>query len=166
VGSPTDRLWGKQFEKFYRGLRVLEAGSGHKNSVVIRETVESSGTTYIGVDMIEHENVDIVHNLDNPMDIEPVDMVIALSLLEHCEHPWLVANTLQDVLKPGGVLMVCAPFAWRVHNYPYDYWRFTPMGFRSLFKDIEWKELGPIPDKPLDRHPTERIMLHGWGRKV
>lgn len=167
MGNPTDPLWIQQFQGFYtHGLTVLEAGAGHDDCVKIRKAVEDVGSTYIGVDMNDHPNVDIQHNLDEPLNIEPVDMVIALSLLEHCEHPWLVAKTLQDVLKPRGVLALCVPFAWRLHAYPSDYWRMTPMGVQSLFKEITFKELAPVPNKPLNSHPTERIMIYGWGRKV
>lgn len=166
MGSPTDKIWINQFEKFYRGLRVLDVGCGHDKSITMRQMVESSGTTYIGVDMNDHPNVDIKHDMTQPLDIEPVDLVICISMLEHCANPFAAARTMQDVLNPRGVLAVAAPFSWRIHAYPDDYWRFTPSGFRVLFDEIEWKEIWPIPLVELGQHPKERIQLHGWGRKI
>jgi len=166
MGAQADQLWIKQFQPFYDGKTVLEAGAGHNDCHVIRQAVEGGGGKYIGVDMNDHPNVDIQHNLDDPLDIAPVDMVIALSLLEHCEHPWLVAKTLQDILNPGGVLALCVPFAWRIHGYPYDYWRFTPRCIGEiLFKGVEWKELQPVPKVDIGWHFDKPVMIYGWGRK-
>jgi hypothetical protein len=36
------------------------------------------------------------------------------------------------VIKPGGHLILTAPQAWRVHEAPHDYFRFTRYGLRYL----------------------------------
>jgi hypothetical protein len=41
-------------------------------------------------------------------------------------------------LKPGGKICISAPFAWKFHGYPSDYWRFTHEGIKILFPEIQF----------------------------
>jgi hypothetical protein len=49
-----------------------------------------------------------------------------------------MAENIQRLLEPGGVLYVSVPFAWEIHSYPSDYWRFTPEAVRLLFPGIDF----------------------------
>lgn len=69
-----------------------------------------------------------VKGLDNAFDL-----VICIDVLEHVERPWDCAKQLVKITKPLGYLMVVAPFSWRHHPCPIDYWRFSPQGLESLF---------------------------------
>jgi hypothetical protein len=40
------------------------------------------------------------------------------------------------VLKPGGTVILTAPFAFRLHEEPYDYYRFTPHGLASMLDRV------------------------------
>ena len=91
-----------------------------------------------GVDMIAGPGVDVVADLE----LETVGMfahIECMSVLEHCRRPWLMAANLEKMLDPCGTIYVTAPFVWRVHGYPDDYWRFTINGIKSLFTRIDWK---------------------------
>lgn len=95
----------------------------------------------VGVDLIDGPGVDFVADLEQP----PPDAFVGafahvdcVSVLEHAQHPWLVAETLERVLMPGGTLFFSSPFCWRVHAYPNDYWRFTPACLDVLFPNIVW----------------------------
>ena len=92
----------------------------------------------VGVDMIAGPGVDVVADLE----METIGMfahIECMSVLEHCRRPWLMAANLERMLEPGGTIYVTAPFVWRVHGYPDDYWRFTINGIKSLFTRIDWK---------------------------
>lgn len=91
-----------------------------------------------GVDMVAGPGVDWVQNLEHKFYRKPYDHIECMSVLEHCRKPWLVADSLEQLLYNGGTLFVTVPFIWRVHNYPDDYWRFTMSGVKSLFSRIEW----------------------------
>jgi len=91
-----------------------------------------------GVDMTAGPGVDVVADLE----LETVGMfahIECMSVLEHCRRPWLMAANLEKMLDPCGTIYVTAPFVWRVHGYPDDYWRFTINGIKSLFTRIDWK---------------------------
>lgn len=96
----------------------------------------------IGIDMQAGAGVDHVANLEETSRFGPFAHVDCLSVLEHARRPWLLAANLERMMKPGATIYVTAPFIWRVHNYPADYWRFTLDGIRALFPGIEWAEMG------------------------
>jgi SAM-dependent methyltransferase len=38
------------------------------------------------------------------------------------------------VLKPGGHIILTVPFAWELHEEPYDFFRYTKHGLQQLFE--------------------------------
>jgi SAM-dependent methyltransferase len=95
----------------------------------------------VGVDMLEGEGVDRVINMEEslPEDLGLFDHIECMSVMEHSRRPWLMAQNIERLLKPKGTLFLAAPFVWKIHAYPDDYFRFTPNGLRSLFTKIKWK---------------------------
>ena len=98
---------------------------------------------WIGVDRSAGEGVDLV--ADGTAPFEEVDKalgrrrfatIFCLSVLEHCENPFVMAQNLTRLLEPDGLIFVSVPFAWKFHGYPSDYWRFTAEGVQKLFPDI------------------------------
>ena len=92
----------------------------------------------VGVDMTAGPGVDVVADLELEGVPGQFAHIECMSVMEHCRRPWLMAQTLEWMLEPGGTLFITVPFVWRVHNYPDDYWRFTVSGVKSLFSHIEW----------------------------
>lgn len=97
----------------------------------------------LGVDALAGPGVDLVWDLEAALPAERglFAHVECLSVLEHTPRPWRVARNLERMLRPGGTLFLSVPFAWRVHGYPADYWRFTADGVRALFPRIRWDVL-------------------------
>ena len=102
-----------------------------------------AGESYVGVDMLAGKDVDVVVDLTGPpQEIDAAlggqrfGTILCLAVLEHCAQPFRMAENLTRLLNPGGALYVTAPFAWKRHAYPSDYWRFTPEAIRLLFPDI------------------------------
>ena len=52
-------------------------------------------------------------------------------------YPWLFCKELQRVTKIGGLLQMEAPQNVPYHAEPYDFFRFTFTGMRSLFPQCE-----------------------------
>lgn len=102
----------------------------------------------LGVDMQPGKGVDLVHNLEQPLpeSVGRFDHIDCVSMLEHCQRPWQVAENLKNVLVPHGTLLVSAPFVWRVHGYPSDYWRFTIESYEVLFPHVKWLERGYLTE--------------------
>lgn len=104
----------------------------------------------IGCDLFEGDGVDRVMDLTSWGDCyqltlelgkAPFDHIDCVSVMEHCERPWKMAENIEYLLKPGGTFFISVPFVWRIHAYPSDFFRYTPEGIKSLFPEIEWKKL-------------------------
>jgi SAM-dependent methyltransferase len=65
------------------------------------------------------------------------DMVLAAQVIEHTINPWKFCQELQRVVKEGGFLQIEAPQTFPYHAEPYDFFRFTYTGMRSLFPECE-----------------------------
>ena len=90
---------------------------------------------YVGCDMREGPGVDVIldlHNIDLPA--ESVGAVIVIDTLEHVEFPRKAIQQIHKILLPGGIVLISSVMRFQIHDHPYDYWRFTPEGFKSLLK--------------------------------
>jgi SAM-dependent methyltransferase len=76
--------------------------------------------------------VDIVADaLALPIAAESMDVVLMIELIEHIRAPNRLLQQARSVLRPGGILILTAPFLYPVHGAP-DYVRFTELGLGSL----------------------------------
>ena len=82
--------------------------------------------------------VDVILNL-HQLDLkdESVGTAILMDTLEHIEYPHLAMQEVYLVLKPDGVVLISSVMNFPIHDYPYDYWRFTPTAFQSLLKEFK-----------------------------
>jgi len=139
----------------------LEVGSKDYGTTQDLRSLFSSGDVYVGVDMEDGPSVDLVLNLTE--DFDRIDAalgnkrfgtIFCLSVLEHCDEPFIMAQNLTRLLKPGGRICISAPFAWRIHGYPNDFWRFTPEGIKKLFPKIafDMEEALAATSRPKEFH--------------
>jgi SAM-dependent methyltransferase len=94
--------------------------------------------------MEEGKDVDVVVDLTRsigPLKESHFALAICCSVLEHVEKPWLFAQNLTRVVRPGGQLFMSVPWVWRYHAYPDDFFRFSHRGVQSLFEEFTWKAL-------------------------
>jgi SAM-dependent methyltransferase len=63
------------------------------------------------------------------------DVIYSNNVFEHLRRPWLAAENILRMLKPGGVCITVVPFSIRYHEVPGDYFRYTHTGVVSLFED-------------------------------
>lgn len=97
----------------------------------------------LGVDLQDGDGVDVVHDMQHRLSClhGTFQHVDCCSVLEHCARPWLVAQNIEWVMEPGASILLSVPFAWRVHGYPSDYYRFTREAIPILFPGIKWLTL-------------------------
>lgn len=93
---------------------------------------------YVGCDMREGLGVDRVLNL-HALDLpdQCVGSVLLMDTLEHVEYCRKALSEVHRVLAPNGLVLASSVMNFKIHEYPHDYWRFTPEGFRSLFHQFE-----------------------------
>lgn len=127
--------------------RALEVGSreypeaGHTAQRVYQRVLP--GAQWVGLDMQAGPNVDVVGDLTTGLcGMEPAsfDLVVCASVLEHCAEPKRMAENIEALTKPGGIVYVTVPWVWRFHAYPNDYWRISWAGIHRLFPAVEWRD--------------------------
>lgn len=99
-----------------------------------------TGESFVGIDMQKGRGVDLVCDLTQTLPTSLVDMfqtVFCISILEHVSRPWVFADNICDMLRPGGLLFVSVPWCWRYHGHPSDYWRMSPEALKTLFRALE-----------------------------
>jgi SAM-dependent methyltransferase len=96
------------------------------------------GKEYIGCDMRKGKGVDKIINLLN-IDMEPqsVGTALCLETLEHVTNPQKAVSEIYRVLKPNGLAIISSQMSMSIHNYPQDYWRFTPEAFKLMMADFK-----------------------------
>jgi SAM-dependent methyltransferase len=110
-------------------LLDLGAGTGKYKPIFL-----PACSSYIGFDMFPGQNIDVVGDiLDTKFDAGRFDAIVCTQVFEHIEKPWLATKEMNRLLKPGGVVVVTAPFLVSFHADPTDYFRYTKEGLSSLF---------------------------------
>jgi SAM-dependent methyltransferase len=123
---------------------VLEIGSyqvsGQEEIADLRHLLPEE--EYLGVDVRPGPGVDMVADVEDlPFETASIGTVIALNTFEHVPHFWRGFDEVYRVLRPDGALFVSCPFYFQVHNFPSDYWRFTPEALGVLLEKYPSKIL-------------------------
>lgn len=74
-----------------------------------------------------------------PFDDDSFDTVLNVQVLEHTPQPLALMKEMARVLKPNGKLILSAPFQFRMHEQPHDYFRYTVFGLTSLCAEVGLK---------------------------
>ena len=115
----------------FKGKKILIIGCGDKIELY-NEIFKDSFV--INSDVHVQFSPDIVFDSHQiPFSDETFDLVIAAQVLEHTFKPWVVAKELERVVNLKGKLLIEVPFNFPYHSPPYDFFRFTFTGLRSLF---------------------------------
>ncbi|HKU65868.1 MAG TPA: methyltransferase domain-containing protein [Rhizomicrobium sp.] len=62
------------------------------------------------------------------------DVIYSNNVFEHLSRPWIAAENLLWLLRPGGICITIAPFSQRYHEDPGDFFRYTHKGLETLFE--------------------------------
>ena len=63
--------------------------------------------------------------------------VLLMDTIEHVEFIRKAINEIYRILKENGILIMSSHMEFPIHDFPNDYWRFTPEGFKSLLKNFK-----------------------------
>jgi len=121
--------------------RVLDVGSLNVNGSV--KSLFTQCSEYIGLDMRLGPDVDVVAKADSiPYDNDYFDCVVCCEMLEHDDNFFKSLEEMKRVLKSGGYLILTVPgIGFKIHNYPSDYWRFTPFAMELMLKGFHSVEV-------------------------
>lgn len=116
-------------------IKVIDIGGSNVNGTYA-DIFSGEEFDYAAVDITPDDTVDIV--LDDPyilpFENNSLDIIISGQAFEHVEFFWLLFEEMIRVLKPDGILILIAPSAGPIHQYPVDCYRFYPDAYRALAK--------------------------------
>lgn len=118
------------------------------------------GKVYVGCDMREGlgvDQVEDVHCLKTKSN--SIGTVLIFDTLEHVEDVHRALREIHRVLKPGGMVIMSSVMKFPIHDYPSDYWRFTPKAFELLLKSFSVYEV------EFDGDPQFPEGVYGFGIK-
>lgn len=115
--------------------RLLEIGSRARSGISRRDAAPA-GWDYVGMDILEGPNVDVVgdaHRLSQLLPHASFDAAMSLAVFEHLAMPWKVALELNRVLKPGAIAFIQTHQSFPMHEVPWDFWRISADAWPALF---------------------------------
>jgi SAM-dependent methyltransferase len=133
-GTPVGRYYVESFlrknSQYVRG-RCLEFGDSRYRKLFPKVQ------TYQVVDLLPHAGVDLVCDIHDISSMPSCvfDSIICTQVFEHLAYPEKAAQSLHDLLVPGGVVLLTAPFISPIHYVPTDFRRFTPACLKMILED-------------------------------
>jgi SAM-dependent methyltransferase/uncharacterized protein YbaR (Trm112 family) len=92
----------------------------------------------IEIDVSLGPSTEVVGDAGNlPFSDECFDAVIIDAVLEHVPDPYAATKEIHRVLKPHGIVYADSPFMLQVHGGAYDFFRYSPLAHRRLFRQFE-----------------------------
>jgi SAM-dependent methyltransferase len=117
------------------GFLVADIGCGEQPFCKL---VENMKATYVGVDITQNSqnSVDIIAPITKiPLTNDSLDVIICTEVLEHVSDTYKAFKELSRLIKPGGVIIITVPFAYPLHEEPFDFVRLTSYQLRQCAKD-------------------------------
>lgn len=107
------------------GKRVGDIGCGEQP---FRREIEHAGGMYAGIDLTQNSQntVDVLATITNiPLPDNSFDIILCTEVLEHVPDTYLAFKELARLTKPSGKIILTVPFAYPLHEEPYDFLRLT-----------------------------------------
>ncbi|OZB49602.1 MAG: hypothetical protein B7X60_00570 [Polynucleobacter sp. 39-45-136] len=151
ISARHSRIWQESFLAYYYLWKnienVCEFAKSHTSSELpVLLDIGCGNKPYADL-FLEWKHIGINPSIDDaspdvigdamclPVKSATVDLVLCTQVLEHVSQPWQLISECRRVLKPGGFLVLSAPFYWPLHEEPWDYFRYTRHGLKSLVSE-------------------------------
>lgn len=119
---------------------------------------------FTGTDMRPGPGVDRILDITFPVgysrDSERPKTILMLDTIEHIEYPHTACTHCCSWMAWNSIFIMTGAFYFKIHDYPHDYWRFTPAAFNSLLKPFD-ASLTYQVGQPLFPHTILGIGLNG-----
>ncbi len=132
-----------------KGKKILDAGAGESQYKIYCEHLDYIAQDFAMYDGVgdskgiqkekrDYSNLDIVSDITSiPIENDFFDAVMCIEVFEHLPNPIEALLELNRVLKPGGKLILTAPFASLTHYSPYHF----ATGFNKYFYEHHLKNI-------------------------
>lgn len=125
--------------------KFLDAGCG---AMPFKASVRDLVDEYQSID-IERKvpDVDFIGDLQDmkALAADSFDVVLCTEVLEHVPQPQKTIAEVWRVLKPQGKFILSVPHLSRLHEEPFDYYRFTKHGLQFLLEQNDFAILEIVP---------------------
>jgi ubiquinone/menaquinone biosynthesis C-methylase UbiE len=154
VGTSNESVrvnWLKNtLERLPAGSRLLDAGAGElqfKKFCSHLQYMSQDFAQYDGqgdrkglqMGVWDQTKLDIICDIvDIPEPDESFDVIMCIEVFEHLPNPILAVKEFSRLLKPGGQLIITAPFCSLTHFAPYHF----STGFNTYFYETHLSEYG------------------------
>lgn len=129
LGVRTRQAKVKSYLSRSNGLTIIDVGCG---SQPYRRLL-ADGCRYLGIDIHRgHPDTIVVAPGSAWPELEAADVVVCTEVIEHVKDLRAFCLEIDRVLKPGGQLIVSAPFLYKVHDL-HDYRRLTVDEYQNHF---------------------------------
>lgn len=109
---------------------LLDLGAGNQP---FRPWYQDKAQRVVAIDVAPAPGIDVLSLADTlPFLDATFDTILCTSVLEHVENAEVTVAEIVRVLRPGGQLLMTVPFLYPTHEAPYDFWRTTHHGLRSV----------------------------------
>lgn len=128
----------------YLGGSVLEIGAGGN---YLKEDFKTIYDEWISLDYdLRSDSIDLRGDGQQlPFKNELFDTIISIDVLEHVPNPEKFVSEMFRVIKPGGKVILSTPFFFYLHEEPYDFFRFSKYGLRTIFERNGFIVIDVIP---------------------
>lgn len=104
----------------YRNLFTVDEYCGVELDTELNRKTKKADIYYDGVSL--------------PFESDRFDALLCNQVLEHVQDEDPFVAELARVLRPGGAMILSAPFLWDEHEQPFDFKRYTSYGMQSLLE--------------------------------
>lgn len=123
----------KQLEKIPAGLKILDVGAGEMafkkwcrhlayTSQDLNQYTGEGNNKGLQTGGWNTKNIDIVSDIAQiPVENDSYDAILCTEVFEHIPYPERAVREFRRILRPGGKLLITAPFSSLVHFAPYYY---------------------------------------------
>lgn len=136
-GPDKGTAWRRCNWKFLNGLvsqlpaeaKILDVGAGHGDFADI-----FNGRRYYSLDIVPYPEVDLVADLGevNPFKAKAFNAVILMNVLEHVFESRSLLKSISRIVAKEGSVIVTVPFLLKVHQPPFDFYRYTPFAIEKM----------------------------------
>jgi len=111
------------------GSYVLDIGAGKAHFKTLLKNMN-----YLAMDFFDYEPINVVTDITKqlPFQSNKFDCLILSNVLEHVSEPQALLKECLRILKKDGILLMTVPFFIKIHQEPYDFYRYTPFCFEYL----------------------------------
>jgi SAM-dependent methyltransferase len=96
----------------------------------------ATGTKVAAATAGEGKRPDLTYDGETlPFPDRSFDTVLSIQVLEHTPKPRRLVAEMARVLADDGLLILLAPFQFRLHEEPHDYYRYSAHGLRHLCEE-------------------------------